>query len=205
VGELRIAIGMVRAFARRVVRLTAIFHLAQQVRHHALAGPQPLRRQRRDELAQAPAHPTQRRRGIATDGVLNQRFQRGWQAWLMHHCALASAARTAHPLADVVVPGAKLCDATIDRAAGQTRCRRRRGYPATALRQRLVRRKQPPSPFIEEVLCLLPAPTNIINVDHPGRLASRAASPLGNFAILFLRSLRRSDSFVSRRFLSLKE
>ncbi len=174
-GELRIPIGMVRAFARLAVRLTAVFHLAQQVRHHALAGLEPPRCQCLDQVAQAPADPTQRRTGIATDGVLDQRLQRCRQARLMRHRALASAARTAHPLADVVVPGSKLRDAAIDRAAGQTRCRRRRRHPAIALRHRLVRRKQPPSPFVEKSLRLLPARADIINIDHPGRLTSCAA------------------------------
>jgi hypothetical protein len=76
--ELSVAIRVVAAFAGLLVGLATILQIPQQVRHNALTGLEPLRRQRLDEVAQATADPTQRRSRVAADGVLDQRLQGCW-------------------------------------------------------------------------------------------------------------------------------
>src|SRR5689334_24840464 len=49
---------------------------------------------------------------------------------------------------------------------------------------------------------VLPAHPNIVDVDHPPRIAFRARVAPSAFAILFLRSSLALDSLVSRRALS---
>ena len=51
--ELGVAIGVVAAFASLLVGLATILQIPQQVRHNALTGLEPLRRQRLDEVPQA--------------------------------------------------------------------------------------------------------------------------------------------------------
>jgi hypothetical protein len=48
---------VVATLAGLTVRLAAVFQFAQQVRHHALTGLEPLYGQRLDEVAQAAADP----------------------------------------------------------------------------------------------------------------------------------------------------
>ena len=97
--KLGIAVGVIGPLARLAVGLAAVFHVPQQVRHHPLARPEPLLRQRFDQMALAAADPAQRRARIAADGVLDQRLECCRQARLMRHGGLATGSRPAHPLA----------------------------------------------------------------------------------------------------------
>ena len=90
----------------------------------------------------------------------------------MHHSAFATAAGTAHPAADVIASRLQLADATIDRAARQPARRRSRRDPTIALRHRLVGGEQPSAALVEKVRRSLPALPDVVDVDHPFRLAS---------------------------------
>jgi hypothetical protein len=81
-----------------------------------------------------------------------------------------------------------------DRAASDAgRCRGRRDAAIT-VGQRLVGSKQPPVALIEKPLSPLVAGLDVVQVDHPARLASPHCLAPNPFAILFVRFSARLDS-----------
>jgi hypothetical protein len=65
--------------------------------------------------------------------------------------------------------------------------------------QRFVGSEQTPATLIKMHRYVLPAHPDIVDVDHPPRIAFRARVAPSAFAILFLRSSLALDSLVSRR------
>jgi hypothetical protein len=148
--ELRIAVGMLRALAGLAVGLTAIVQLAQQHADQLLAHLEALLAQHRGDVALAPTDPAQRRLRIASDRALDQPFERRQKTRLTFNGSLAATATPSDTRAQLIAPSLQFRNATIDRAPRDPRCRRNRRHPATAQFQRLVRRKQSTSPFVQK-------------------------------------------------------
>jgi Resolvase, N terminal domain len=75
-------------------------------------------------------------------------------------------------------------------------------YPTAGSRHGLIDGEQPPVTFIWKFCRLPPAPPDVVDVDHPLRLASRRRAAPSRFAIPFLRSSLQPDPFVSRQVLT---
>src|SRR5215472_17883051 len=120
----------------------------------------------------------------------------------MRHRTLAPSTGPADPADNLAPRRAKLSDAAIDRTAGQPSRLGGRCDTTVAMRQRLIGRQQPPAALIKMHRYLLPAHPDVVDVDHPSRIAFRSGVVPSAFAILFLRSSGRLDSLVSRRALS---
>ena len=75
VGELGVAVGMVRPFPGFAIGLAAVAQLTQQQAHQLLANLEAAAEEGSGDLALAAADPAQRRLRIAADRVLDQRFQ----------------------------------------------------------------------------------------------------------------------------------
>src|SRR5207342_2610736 len=198
--ELRIAVGMLRAFAGLAVGLTAIVQLAQQRANQLLAHHEALLAQRSGDVALAAADPAQRRLRIAADRVLDQLFERRPQPRLTVDRALAATAAPPDPLAQLIAASLQLGNAAIDRAARDSRRRRNRRHPATAQRQRLVGRKQSTSPLVQKTGDPAIACPKRFDINHRHKI-SKASVGCINIPILFLRSFPHSDSIVSHRVL----
>jgi hypothetical protein len=183
------------------VGLTAIVQLAQQQADQLLAHLEALLAQRHGDVALAAADPAQRRLRIATDGALDQLFERRQQARLTFDRALATTAAPPHTLTQRVAASPQLGNAAIDRAARDPRRRRNRRHPATAQRQRLVGRKQSTSPFVQKTGDPAIACPKRFDINHRHKI-SKASIRCINILILFLRSFPHSDSIVSHRVLS---
>src|SRR5512133_3904403 len=97
---------------------------------------------------------------------------------------------------------AKLSDAAIDRTAGQPSRLGGRRDTTIVPPQRFVGSEQTPATLIKMHRYVLPAHPDIVDVDHPPRIAFRARVAPSAFAILFLRSSLALDSLASRRALS---
>ncbi len=89
--------------------------------------------------------------------------------------------------------------AAIDRTAGQPSRLGGRRDTTIVPPQRFVGSEQTPATLIKMHRYVLPAHPDIVDVDHPPRIAFRARVAPSAFAILFLRSSLALDSLVSRR------
>jgi hypothetical protein len=176
VGELGVAVGMVRPLPGLAVGLAAVAELAQQPAHQLLADLEAALAQRSSDLALAAADPAQRRLRIAADRVLDQRLERRRQAWLQHHRPLASPSRPTDPLPDRIGSALQFHDRPPDRAARHAGRQGGRGHAAIADRQGLVRREQPASSLVQERDGPpIPLP-DVIHIDHSGRLRQPASA-----------------------------
>lgn len=183
VGELGVALGVVRPFPGLAVGLAAVAQLSQQQANQLLADLEAALAQGPDDLALAAADPTQRRLRVTADRILDQRLQCRRQVRLQDNCALAPTTRASDPPANRIGAALQLHDRPPDRAARQPARRRRRRHPAMANRQGFVRRKQPPATLIEELAGLLVPRADVVNVDHPVGLLQRSrgsAAPPGS-------------------------
>ena len=141
---------MLRALAGLAVGLTAIVQLAQQHADQLLAHLEALLAQHRGDVALAPTDPAQRRLRIASDRALDQPFERRQKTRLTFNGSLAATATPPDTRAQLIAASLQFRNATIDSAPRDPRCRRNRRPPATAQFQRLVRRKQSTSPFVQK-------------------------------------------------------
>ena len=98
----------------------------------------------------APADPAQRRLRIAADRALDQPFERRQKARLTFNGPLTATATPPDTRAQLIAASLQFRNATIDSAPRDPRRRRNRRHSATAQFQRLVRRKQSTSPFVEK-------------------------------------------------------
>ena len=90
--KLRVAVGMLGAFARLAHRLQAVVELGQQVANRALTHPMAASNQFGGQSCRALARPAQRRHRIAPAAGFDQGIKIGEQARIDIHQALASAA-----------------------------------------------------------------------------------------------------------------
>jgi hypothetical protein len=120
----------------------------------------------------------------------------------MHHRTLAAGAGAAHAPVNVVAPGLKFVNATIDRAASYPGRHSGCGDPTMSKGQRFIGCKKAPPTLVEKRGDQLPAQPDIINVDHGFRLSPSHRVAPTKFAILLLRSQCRVDSIISPQALS---
>ena len=180
------------------IRLTAVLQLAQQKPDQLLAHREALPAQRRHEVALAAAHPAQRRLRIAADRVLDQGFQGRHQSRLTLHSPLAPSAGTTHPIPKLVASRLQLGNAPIDRAPRNARRRSHRRHPAIPQRNRLVPRKQPTPPLVEEWLDPRKPSLKVRNIDHLSNI-SLCCLPTYQYldSILALLGHTRFDNFAT--------
>src|SRR5690242_13081232 len=133
---------------------------------------------------------------------IDQRLKRRRQIRLVRNRALTSPTGPADPAGNLAPRRAKLSDAAIDRTAGQPSRLGGRRDTTIVPPQRFVGSEQTPATLIKMHRYVLPAHPNIVDVDHPPRIAFRARVAPSAFAILFLRSSLALDSLVSRRALN---
>ena len=120
--------------------------------------------------AQALARPAQRRHGIAARLGLDQRVQIIEQTRVRFRQRFASPARTANAAALHRRRRVELLQAASDRARGDARDARNRGYAATPRRPGFRRREKPSLSFIQlrQYRCIaLPELLERIFINHP--------------------------------------
>ena len=164
--ELRVAIGMLRAFVRLAIVLAREAELHQLLAHRVGADRMAHLRQRRGELVHALRHPDQRAHGIAE----RRRLDEALQARARGRIALAATALRPPPLRRTCPFGSgaavEIVLAAIDRRAGEPGDPRHDRETAPAGRLHLGRREQAPPALVELRADRLPAIANGIFVDH---------------------------------------
>ncbi len=150
VGELGIAIRVVRSFARLAVGLQAIAQRLQQLGHFLMAHAMALRVEFAGQAPHALAGPAQRRLGVPARDRLDQPLQVGAQRRILGFQRLAPTAGPTDPA--WLGPGdlpPQLADSQRDRFARQARGARHRRDAAPAQGERFGGCHHPSCPFIE--------------------------------------------------------
>src|SRR5271165_5575161 len=170
--ELRVAVGVVGALAGLAIGLQAELLLLQQLADNRVADLVPEFFEFGGQPAQTLARPAQRRHRIAARLGLDQRVQIVQQSGVRLRQRLASPARPANPIGRWRRRRIQLLQTASDRAGGDARNPRNRGYAAMPRRPSFRRGKKPSLPFIQlrqYRRIALPQLLERIFVDHPKR------------------------------------
>jgi hypothetical protein len=155
--ELRIAVGMIRAFLSLPVALEAVVHRTQELRDLLMTDRMVLAGEFRRERPRALARPAQGRLRVASRQRLHQGLQRSRQLGVAHQERVASPAGPPDPSSrDRVLP--QFTDPLGDSAPGQSTDAADPRDAAIALVHRLVRRHHSPAALIQVLpdACELP-------------------------------------------------
>jgi hypothetical protein len=114
--------------------------------------------------------------------------------------SLAPGPATPDATTDFIASGFQFDNPAIDRAPCQPAGRGNRGHPAAAERYRLIGRKQPTPPLVQERRHPLKPSENAVDVNHNHKI-SLCITLLYDISIRSLRSLDHFDSIISRQVL----
>ena len=167
--ELRVAVGMVRAFVRLAIELARKAEFDQFLAHSVGADPMAHRRQRFSEFVHALGDPCQRSHGIAQGRGFDEPRKFGNEAGINLRDSPTPAPGAANLALGKRFP-IQVVIAAIDRRARKTRNPRHYGQTAPPGGSHLGRRKQPPPAFVELAPNGVPAISNRVFVDHAPRV-----------------------------------